>query len=179
MWAIRARSEINAAARTWYGTLTCRPEMHHALLALARHREAMQGVDFETLGEQEQFTLIAREEGKLITDFLKRVRKETSASPRYLMVTEQHKSGLPHWHILLSEQTLSSPIRKTVLERQWTAGFSHWRLINAADDADSGRRIAYVTKYVGKSMLCRVRASIGYGDVGHLREENVKSALFK
>jgi len=172
MWALRARREINAATRTWFGTLTLRPEEHHRLLGEARMAEAAQGIDFDALPEAERFRLLAGAEGKLLTDFLKRVRKETSASPRYLLVTEQHKTGLPHWHILLSEQSVSLPIRKTVLERQWIAGFSHWRLINAADPDDQSKRISYVTKYVAKSSLCRVRASKEYGEVDRLTVES-------
>lgn len=174
MWAIRARKECAMASRTWFGTLTVRPELHQRLLDDARLHESYQGVDFDTLGAAEKFRILANAEGKLITDFLKRIRKESSASPRYLLVTEQHKTGLPHWHILLHEQSLSSPIRKTVLERQWTAGFSHWRLINGADPDDTGKRISYVTKYVAKETLTRVRASLEYGEVDRL---SVESAL--
>lgn len=170
MWSIRALSEAQGASRTWFGTLTLRPELHHRALCEVRYTEQAQGVDYDALPEAERFALLSAVGGKLITDFLKRVRKETSASPRYLLVTEQHQTGLPHWHILLHEQFGQSPVTKRLLERQWIAGFSHWRLVDN-DALEQRKRISYVCKYVAKDTLCRVRASIKYGEADHLSGE--------
>lgn len=165
MWAIRAKSEIAASVRTWFGTMTCSPDRHHAALLVCRQRLTEQGGDFDALPQAAIFNAIALEEGKLITDFLKRVRKETSAPLRYLFCVEQHKSGWPHWHCLLHEQSEQSPVRKSLLERQWIAGLSHWRLVPMLEVEEAAKAVHYITKYVAKTdVQARIRASIEYGD---------------
>ena len=156
LWTARALEESNVAVRTWFGTLTVRPEdrfrlrMRAELLAKKRGWEPLAEMDPATA-----FKKIVDEHNREITLFLKRVRKESASRFRYLLVTEKHKTGDPHFHILLHEHSV--PVRKELLERQWTLGFSSWRLVHDVKSA------YYVCKYLSKDAQTRVRASVRYG----------------
>lgn len=157
-WRMRAVQEYRLARRTWFGTLTLEPSAHFKALSQARVALAREGIDFETLSGEEQLSERHKQIAPLITLFLKRIRKRSGAKLRYMLVMEAHKSGLPHYHILIHESVGS------VLHRQlqgcWDHGFSNWKLV-ADDEAAS-----YVCKYLAKSALARVRASVRYGVSG-------------
>lgn len=157
-WTKRALAEYSAAHRTWFGTLTLSPTAHTNALAKARRRLDAQGIDFDALPLVEQFALRHREICPEITRYLKRVRKESGARLRYLLVAEAHKSGLPHYHMLILEMTLSDQVRHRTLSDQWLLGFSNWKLAN------DRRAATYLCKYIAKSASARVRASIGFGN---------------
>lgn len=93
---------------------------------------------------------------KELTLWLKRVRKQSAASIRYLLVCEAHKSGLPHYHILV-HQVGEVPVLKKHLE-DWPHGFTQWKLVN-----DLTSTSGYVTKYLLKEARARLRASVRYG----------------
>lgn len=139
------------------GSLTLSPEEH--FLALCRISSALRqaSVDIRDLDEVEVFKLRSADMGKLATLFFKKLRKAQSLM-RYILVTEAHKSGLPHLHLLVHEVSMDRPVRKALLQSKWTHGFSNFKLVE-----DSDRATHYVTKYVAKSMLGRVRASQHYG----------------
>lgn len=158
LWANRARAETRMAFRTWFGTLTLSPERQHFMRVSATHRLKKSGVNFDHLDNVERFQEICREISPEITRWLKRVRKQSGAKLRYLLVVEAHASGLPHFHLLVHEVTLAS-VTYRVLHDQWHFGFSSWKLINPQDD----RSHWYVTKYLAKSALARIRASARYG----------------
>lgn len=154
MWARKAITEVLAANRTWFGTLTLRPDVHHQFVAAARSKAARKGrVDFDALAYSEQFALVHEQIGIEVTKMFKRMRK-AGARFRYMFVVEHHKSGVHHYHVLLHE--IAEPIRKATLDRVWPFGFSKWKL------ADRGSAW-YVCKYLAKSSACRVRASLSYG----------------
>lgn len=155
-WAARARAEYSQSVRTWFCTLTLTPENQFLAKTTARVRLAKQGVDFDELPEVEKFTQVVRVIGEEITRFIKRVRKNSSAKCRYLLVAEAHKSGEPHFHMLVHE-TSSVPIRKLHLKDAWTFGFSK---VNLADDV---RGAVYLCKYLAKDARSKVRASFRYG----------------
>lgn len=157
LWTGRAASEFKNSARTWFGTLTLRPSAQHRLVSAARHRLAAGGTDYDALSVKEQFSERLVELGAELTRYLKRVREESGAPLRYLVVAEQHLSGDPHLHILVHEQNGDLPVRERTLAKQWALGFTKFRL------ATDSRAAAYVCKYISKSMLARVRASIRYG----------------
>lgn len=94
---------------------------------------------------------LVRESGQLWSRYLKRVRKYEAV--RYMAVPELHRDGMVHWHALLhckaSWRSLAKP---------WDYGFSKINLVE-----DGVRSIRYVTKYLAKDKLGRVRASLGYG----------------
>lgn len=156
LWRDRAIAETNQSSRTWFGTLTLSPEQHMRCLSIARQIEALQGCDFDAFDHEEQFQLRVAVIGKEITKFLKRVRKESGCEIRYILVAEAHKSGDPHFHMLIHEPHIDQPVRKSVLKRHWTMGFSQWKLADV-------QAAYYVCKYLVKCSMARVRASLHYG----------------
>lgn len=157
MWTARAIAETQAAPRTWFVTLTFRPEQQVRFMNLARARLARQGADFDALPFGEQFSELVRYAGPEVTMFLKRVRKASRKSFRYLCVAEHHKSGLPHYHLLIHELELGD-LKHAVLSGQWSrCGFEQTRLVSDVKQA------AYLCKYLSKTSVARVRASGGYG----------------
>lgn len=158
LWRARALTECRAAQRSWFGTLTLAPEAHVQVDSHARSYLDDQGVDFDALSFDERFKERILVINQTITKFLKRVRKNTGADLRYLIVAEAHKSGLPHFHLLVHEVTGVVTHRR--LKEAWRAGFSDFKLILSGDE----KAASYVTKYLTKSALARVRASLGYGD---------------
>lgn len=156
LWTTRAKAEVQAAPRTWFGTLTLSPEAHMTMVSRARARLLVQGIDFERLPLGEQFTERVHEVNIEVTKYLKRVRK-ACGSFRYLLVVEHHKSGLPHLHFLIHEIELGA-VKYAVLAEQWQLGHEKIRLLADGDNA------AYLCKYLSKATVARVRASGGYGD---------------
>lgn len=155
-WVLRAKAETGAARRTWFGTLTLRPEAHVAVTSKARVNLAKQGVDFDALPFGEQFTERHKYASREVTLYLKRVRKQSGAFLRVLCVAEHHKSGLPHYHLLVHEFDALG-VKHSVLSKQWLAGFEKWRLVTSLSEA------TYLCKYLSKSTVARVRASRDYG----------------
>lgn len=160
MWRFRAIAEIAQAERTWFGTLTARPEEHYRLDLLASGRKA----NFEFLTDAEKFPWRAKEYGREVTRYLKRLRENSGVPLRYLCVTEIHDGertspemrGRPHVHLLMHEFP-GSPIRKSRLEADWHLGYSSWKLVQGVKAA------MYICKYISKANDARVRASIDYG----------------
>lgn len=152
LWAARARQETKTSSRTWFGTLTLSPEEQ----ALALYRGQRYA---KSRGLEESDDILTRHRGVTpdLSRYLKRLRKESGARFRYLLVCEAHKSGMPHYHMLVHEQSDLYPIREAVLSHQWKLGFCRWRLVKDATQA------AYLTKYLSKSAQSRVRASQHYG----------------
>ena len=161
LWAWRGVEEWQMSSRSWMGSLTWHPDRLFVLVSMTRLRLARGGTDYDTLSKEEQFEELHKTAGAELTLFLKRLRKLSNAPLRYLLVTELHKSGVPHHHMLLHEVSPEKPVRKAFLEDLWTHnGFSHWRLVT------DKRAAIYVTKYLNKAKLARVRASLRYGEGG-------------
>lgn len=154
IWRRRAYAEILHAERTWFGTLTLRSEEHYRVLLRARK---IYGDGFDALDLDEQFGWRCKAFAPEITKYLKRVRKQSGSALRYLLVAEAHKSGLPHFHILVHERNVDEPVRHSCLTGQWPFGFTNFKLVT---DPRAGH---YVAKYLSKSVLARVRASQRYG----------------
>ena len=159
-WRMKAIAEISSSSRTWFGTMTLKPEEHYVVLCQASEVASAQKLTFEKLDEKEQFSRRHAIIGKALTKWLKRVRKQSGAHMRYMIVAERHKSGLPHYHCLIHEQFAYETITKRCLEGQWRLGHSFFKLV---DITDPTKTAGYVAKYLTKSSEARVRASIGYG----------------
>lgn len=163
LWTARAMAECAVAPRTWFGTLTFRPEERISILYRAQLRYERSALEsWSKLGESEQHASLVREASPRVTRWLKRVRKESRASFRYLLVSEAHKDGMPHFHLLLHEKDTS--VTKRCLDGNWRDGFSQFRLV----DVGSPLGARYVCKYLSKSALTRVRASQRYGQASAL-----------
>lgn len=165
MWSHRAIEEYRASQRTWFGTITLRPAAHDHMRLRAQSRGDRRANDFDALSADDQFIARHLEISKEITLWLKRVRKQSNALLRYLLVTEAHISGLPHYHVLVHEY--DGMVTERMLARQWRLGFSQWRLVASPAAA------RYVCKYLSKNPLARVRASSGYGNVPQTKFINV------
>lgn len=161
LWAARARQETRLAARTWFCTLTASPQAQFMYWMRACKELRRNGLEPERLTEAEQFSERCGIMGKELQKFVKRVRAETGAPLRALWVFESHASGLPHVHGLLHESSEVEPVRWALLNRQWTDGHSVFKLLT------NDRESAYVTKYLSKDALCRIRASVKYGRWRH------------
>lgn len=157
LWSARASDELKAAHRTWFATLTVKPDERfvasmHAATSAARAGHG----SWSSMSSENQFRYLVKHLSGEIDKFLKRVRK-SGAPFRYLLVSEAHKDGFPHFHLLIHEAAL--PLTKRLLESNWRLGHSQFRLVNNADP----RSAFYVCKYLAKSALTRVRASKRYG----------------
>lgn len=160
VWRQRCVNEMRTAARTWFGTLTASPDVHFLWECMLAHDLRQRAVNWDRLDQDEQFLERARVGSKEVTKFFKKLRARTEAPLRYFLVVEPHKSGRPHWHVLLHELDAAQPVRKAELRDCWAHGFSQWKLVDADDAVKTAR---YVAKYLTKSMQARVRASIDYG----------------
>lgn len=168
LWTARAYDEARYAARTWFGTLTLRPEAWYHAISQCRAKEALQGVDYDKLPEAEKLALIHARVGSEVTKMLKRIRTLVpSGMVRFLVVLEVTKAGVIHYHCLAHEVTDLHPLRHAQLKDQWQLGFSKWRLLG--DPKEAG----YVAKYLSKSLLARVRASEGYGQGATIRPQGI------
>ena len=153
MWRIRATAEIRYSVRTWFSTLTLRPEVYVHILSRARSRLAKAGTDYDALTFHDRFLEVEKEGFAEVQRMIKRLRKG-GANLRYLAVSEAHKSGVPHWHLLIHEP--DRPIRHKQLSGAWHWGFAKHKLVDH-------KAAAYCAKYLAKSVSARVRASSRYG----------------
>jgi len=174
MWATRAETEIKAAFRTWFGTLTLRPAAQCTMLSRAITHA---GDDFDNLSDRERFIAVCRQIGPELAKYLKSIRRgelpphEVAAylrengrdwdawetKFRFMCVFENHNSGLPHMHMLLHEQNSDARVRHRLLCAHWLWGFTNWRLVKDMSEA------SYLPQYLNKSPAARVRASCEYG----------------
>lgn len=149
LWRQRACVELALSTRTWFGTFTVNPQNRFIIDVRAR-RNADDQSDVEYLARHAQ---ISRE----LTLYFKRLRKSTHVKFRYLLVAEQHADGWPHYHALLHER--GPMVTKRDLQSHWKLGFTNFKLVKLNDRRVSG----YITKYIAKQALARIRASLLYG----------------
>lgn len=143
LWQARAVSEIGQAKRTWFCTFTFSPEHRLRLAVMARQK----------YGDENPATL-TKMAGVIFTLYLKRVRKSQRVPLRFLLAVEYHADGFPHLHALIHER--GGEVGKRALQQEWPYGHS---LVKLADIGSA----RYVAKYVAKSPVSRMRASLRYG----------------
>lgn len=163
-WTDRILREMAMTDRNWFVTLTLNPETHHRTFmeALAdRNERGWRDTDFDHASDE--WKLRCEGVSKLLTDYLKRVRKplagETPVSFRYVAVTEPHKNGLPHLHLIMSERAGNLTYRR-ICDRWTRNGFADASLVR--DPVGAG---AYVAKYITKNSQTRIRASLRFGQL--------------
>lgn len=159
-WAFRARQELRLADRSWFGTLTLSPDQHFRAMIQAESRLRAGGERFEDVNPDAQFQLRNQQIQREITLWVKRVRKVSGAKLRLLCVAEAHKTGLPHYHVIVHQCGDGPPILWKHLSGQWKLGHSKFNLVPEGDEGAA----FYVTKYLTKSSLAKVRASVRYGN---------------
>lgn len=197
-WRMKAVSEVQASARTWFVTLTLNPAEHVRAQYMACLRLAGQSRDWDDLSSAEQFRERHNSISPTLTLWMKRVRKAAATDHRqaarkaencpatrgvrcachpladfsvpfkYALVAEAHKTGLPHYHLLISESDDAKPLRARHIKESWRSGFSNVKLVA---QEDRNRAVSYVCKYLSKSALARVRASVGYGQTDTITPE--------
>lgn len=158
-WRMRILSEASSSARTWLCTLTVNPDERVKCLSRLRVRLAKQGLDFDALPPDEQWREIHSELSRDVTTYLKRVRKNSGAVLRFIAVAESHKSGYPHFHMLIHQKWPDQPVLWRHLDT-WKLGFAKYNLVDQSDKS----ALTYCAKYLSKSIAARVRASLRYGD---------------
>jgi len=159
LWTARAFTELNQSRRSWFITLTIGPDRRFWAKAAAESLVVRRWCErWADISEAQRFKAIERQLAPEVTRWLKRVRKNSNASLRYLLVSEAHKDGFPHYHLILHEQ--SGSVTKRILQDAWKWGFSR---VNLVEPDTKGKAAWYVCKYLTKSTLARVRASRTYG----------------
>ncbi len=149
MWRRRIQSELSLSSRTWFATFTVNPENR-------LRYDILRDVGRPLTDDQifaDRHRLIQRD----FTLFFKRVRKVSRAPLRYCLVAEAHRDGWPHYHALIHER--GPQVTKRQLEAAWRVGYTSFKLV----DSPNSRTAFYVTKYVAKQALARIRASLRYG----------------
>lgn len=172
-WAARAVAELAFAQRSWFVTLTLTPHRQFETLAMARRAYLASG-DLDREHKDVIFRKHVAQQSSEITRWLKRLRKVSGAKLRYAIVVEAHKSGQPHYHVLVHEVIGSAPLLHRHIGATWNWGFSSATLVKSTSPA------WYVAKYLAKSSLARIRASGRYGQGGmsaHVTTNNVRSAV--
>lgn len=159
MWIARCLREYSNAKRTWFCTLTFKPDTTLEMDEKAVKRCFSSGQLVDT--PEGHYTFLASEANKYLTDYLKRLRgRKSKGLFRYFAVVEPTKRFIPHFHLLLFEQ--AETLTKAYLQEKWAQnGFSVVKLV------DDKRAIVYCTKYIQKEAQARVRASLGFGGNAH------------
>lgn len=179
MWTARAVKEWKNSTRTWFVTLTLRPDEHYKLQTGVRIAARKDGVDYDTLEPRDRLSRVLVAYRRVMDLYLMRLRSGASskgwdvAQFRYLWVPEPHKSGAIHFHMLLHEVSEDMPLVKRRIEGLWDLGFTKVKQVT------SEREARYVTKYLGKHHFeGRVRASKKYGKVELEPAEQLRRAAF-
>lgn len=153
-WMARAAHEQVFAKRTWFVTYTFRPSERANVM---RRASALN----EGRNSSTTKRLVAAS-GEYVSDGVKSLRKRNYEF-RYLCVPELHKNGFPHWHGLIHDQR--GDLTWDVLTDAWAHGWSVCKIVRDAN------ALRYVTKYLSKERLGRVRASLSYGSPASLIDE--------
>lgn len=158
LWTWRAVQETIASPRSWFGTLTVNPAQRFLIVSGARQLAAERAVQYDHLDDAGKFEYQSKVAGKELTKWIKRVRANSGATLRYCLVSERHKSGDPHWHVLCHEVKEDQRVSWRELSNAWHWGFTNFTVVKSPHHAAS-----YVAKYISKSLQARVRASQAYG----------------
>jgi len=144
-WTARAAHEQVFAKKTWFITLTYGPVRRREIFASAS------AADRDLDPEQR---LIAAA-GVYVAGYIKTLRNRGFAF-RYLCVPELHRNGFPHFHGLIHDSRGDMAWRD-VAEPWVQNGFIVAKLVQDA------KALRYVTKYLAKYRLGRIRSSLKYG----------------
>ena len=186
-WKLRSMAEILSAPRTWFVTLTWRPETK--LRAEYAADRALLNAGVRSPSPQDLFRARLKVLGPDVSRWFQRLRKGRARAPkwwneardgkwsrweparfRYLLVWEEHNSDetsdeyrhWPHAHLLIHEIAGHTLVKRRI-SGEWWAGFDSTRLVEQVSPEAIHRDAAYVCKYLSKSMLSRVRSSTEYG----------------
>lgn len=173
-WQARIFKELRQADRSWFGTLTLEPEQQFLAASRAERDCLRRGVKWSELNGKERFAATVAAIAPELTLWIKRVRKNSGAHIRYCLVAEAHKSGAPHFHVVVHHRVV--PVRHKILKEAWPLGFSDFKLVE--ENLSLAR---YLSKYLAKALGSRVRASARYGnnDLSHSPKGRGENSLSK
>lgn len=176
LWRNRCQDEIRVGVRSWFVTLTMNASTRWRFKALAMARLLEGGTRWADLSPRERFEEVNREMQRAFTKYVKRLRAPRTvvrrgekvrlpgSRIRYFSVTEAHKDGTPHLHVVFHELR-GGTLTKEQLQAEW--GGKPWRLGFAKpvliDETRAFNGACYLTKYLSKEMIGRPRASLKYG----------------
>ena len=118
LWVRRATDEIKLTQRSWFVTLTLSPA--------EQYRALCESQAYGASDAQRRISTIKR----WLTLALKRLRANTGARIRFLAVFDNHKSQLPHLHVLIHEY--SGTVTARNIQACWPHGFSKAKLVYSA-----------------------------------------------
>jgi len=164
-WIVRCIREMNLAPRTWFVTLTVKPDWRYKHVAMARARNVEH---WDYLTDEQKHRKQMEELSRTITVWLKRFRMRSvrragadgreTPRIRYFVCLEEHPtSGEWHAHLLCHEragQVREEDFRAT----WWPIGFAQAKLVRHPT-----RAAFYVAKYLSDSSGNRQRSSLKYG----------------
>lgn len=166
-WEARVQTEMASSpdTRTWFVTLTVRPDLRARAVMYARAHARRRGVeaDFDSEeGSALRLRYLAKQFADPLTNWLKRLRRQYTGDVRfrYLLVAEPHSDGFPHFHVLIHERV--GALTKRRIEGKWPLGHVSAKLAGtgSVDRRNVGK---YIAKYCSKQLATRVRASKFYG----------------
>lgn len=173
MWVARAADECKSAMaqglRTWFGTLTFRPDVHdlHEQLAFEEWAQdhpaaAPSKCEWDALSPEERWPFLRDQALSEVQRYWKRLRKAGHRF-RYFAVFEPHLSGRVHVHWLLHET--ERRILYKHLEGAWGLGHAVVVIVGGRSKRSGPPRSAafYVAKYLSKTYQARQLASRRYG----------------
>lgn len=131
-------SELRSCPKNWFVTLTFRPASRKRFCDKA--------------GQLLPSKVRAQRAMESVAEFLKRIRHHGGAV-RFFCVTEEHKDGYPHIHMLL--HAYEGCTKADIESAKWAHGFVKAKLCDE-------HSASYLVKYLTKEQA-RVRASIRYG----------------
>jgi len=165
MWRHRAVGEVIVAnfekRRTWFATLTCSPAYLYRAKAVCEEEAVRTSTTLDGMSAEQQFHKLDSVIYRDIQRWFKRLRfgrrGAKAAQFIYLCVTEAHRSGEPHYHLLITETNPDNPLLKAAFRSGlWPGGYAAFKLVSSPSAA------GYVVKYLRKQGG-RVRASKDYG----------------
>lgn len=157
-WRQRMVNEMlltdDAGKRSWYVTLTFAP-VHLAGVLLEAQAFLKKGKTRDEAIEMAAYVHVQK--------WLKRVRKVSSATFRYVAVPEYGEdNGRLHYHLIVHE--MDKPVLYTWLKTQWKSRVFEARLVECDNTRRLGGLASYLAKYLTKS-AGRPRASVRYGAI--------------
>lgn len=199
LWIARALAEQNACpGRTWFVTLTANPEMRDWVDHQAQS-DAFRASGKYVPAVLDLFPWRARVMKREAASFMKRLRERTAdhhtarlrseaerlsfgegrrwrkvrPKLRFLAVTEPHKDGNVHLHLLVHEWSPALRCRWVDIEAAWgplKRGFVVAKLV-------TGSAAPYVSKYLAKELDATVHASNSYGRISASAPAAPKAAM--
>lgn len=158
-WRMRIRFEVMASLSTWFVTYTVKPDWHVRWTYEVEQKYSGDAV----------FAALCRREYRELTLAHKRLRR-AGHNFRFVAVTERHKSGWPHFHVLyhqivpsLTTRVLAGNRFEGVEPMAWPFGFVSAKLVRQDIEQEVSPVVGYIAKYLVKSPDAQIRASLHYG----------------